>query len=226
MRVIADTNQVLYHQACGFIKSKLGKEFVTLPFEEKRRVIYNLQRGCRCCDLCHGKYRPVPSILNDNSFALFIGRAPNETESQHSELYPREDQHGQCMEAYLRRLGLTVGECSFLNMAQCWSPGGNSLTEAHIATCSFYKLMELSCVGSNFKFVFLLGDLAIRWMFGPLAPGLNASFGKVYKDDWGGRKVIFVPLWHPSYLILKPDLRHDIGAVLDGVAKLIKEEWK
>lgn len=225
MRLEARINEVLYNQACGFIKQKTGKDFLSLPFEEKRAVIYKLQKGCKCCDLCHGKYKPVPSVINEKPFALFIGRAPNETEAQLNELFPRSTQHGQCLEAYLRRLGLQEGECSFVNMAQCWSPGPTNLTQEHVKTCSFYKLMELNCMKmDNLKFVFMLGDVAIKWMYGWDAPGLQASFGKVYKDVWSGRNVYLVPLWHSSYLILKPELRKDIGKVLSEVAQLIITE--
>lgn len=228
MRVEARVNEVKAEQAEAFIKQKLGVEFWKLPWDRQKSVLYALQVGCRSCPLCQCKYKPVPSILNKDSFALFIGRAPNEGEAQLSQLFPKSTHQGGCLEAYLRRLTLTVGECSFVNLAQCWSPGGSTLGTEHVSTCSFFKHFELPmCMGLGClttKFVFLMGDMAIRWVFGWDAPGVYASLGKVYKASWMGKDRYFVPIPHPSYLILKPELRRSIGTVLAEVAKLINQE--
>ena len=61
----------------------MSLDFDDREFKDKKIVLEKLVRGCKNCSLCYEtNYNPVPPVLNESSFALFIGRSPNKTEAQ------------------------------------------------------------------------------------------------------------------------------------------------
>ena len=143
-------------------------------------ILEKLIRGCKN-KLYETELSPVPPIINEDSFAVFIGRSPNKTEAINNELFPEGTAVGKLFQQYVTTLGLGKSEVSIINMVNCYSRSNRPPEQQSINRCVAYKKFEFELIGDNYKVVFLMGNDACRWVFGLNAPGVMPRLGKSIK---------------------------------------------
>lgn len=206
----------------SFLLSRVPKYYIKTP-EDRAFIINKLQRGCHNCKLCYEtKFSPIPSILNPNSFAVFIGRSPCKTEALVNELYPQGTSLGSLFEQYLSRLGLGKSEVSVINMVNCYTSGNRPPEQQCINKCIAYKRFEFEVIGNSYRVVFLMGNDACRWVFGLNSPGVLSSLGEIYEVK-EPRPIIFIPIIHPAHLLIQPEYKQDVEKVLKKSREIINK---
>ena len=176
-------NKVVATNIENFILKSLPK-FSEATRKEKGVVLSKLIRGCKCCGLCYDtKFSPVPPKLTEDSLVLFIGRSPNKTEAMCNEMYPDGTPVGKLFRQYLSILDVAETESSVINMVYCYTKGNRPPESRHISICSGFKKMELEVIGDKLRVVFMMGNDAVRWVFGSKFPGVRQILGKVYKAE-------------------------------------------
>lgn len=184
-------------------------------FSDKKMVLEKLIRGCKNCSLHYETpFSPIPSIINENCTAVFVGRNPNRTEAQENKLYPEGTNVGNLFEKYLSLLGLSKSEVSVINMANCYAKNNRPPEQEIINKCIAFKKMEMDLIGDSYVVVFLMGNDACRWAFGLNSPGVLSVLGDVYYTQIKGRNVAFIPVLHPSHLLIDPSYKNDVYTVL------------
>lgn len=198
-----------------FITDKVP-DYHKRPFSEQKLILSKVIRGCKSCKLAYESgYHPVPSVIVNDCFAVFVGRNPNKLEAKSNELFPPETGLGSTFESYLRLLGIERSESSILNMANCYCTGGRSPEYECVSQCVGFKSKEFELIGDKFRVVFLMGNDACRWLLGVDQSVINLQ-GKIYTIK-SPREIDLIPIMHPSHLIVDPSYREDVQNILKKV---------
>lgn len=213
-------NPILSEKIYSLVENKAN--WSKLPVEDKNNIVQRLIKGCRNCKLSSVcDYSPVPSILVPNSRAIFIGRNPTKSEAQVQELFPERSHLGRIFGQYLTYLSLSISECSVMNVANCYVKGGFSPTPAEFTRCIGIKPLEWEIIGDKYEFIFPLGNDGVKYVLGTKAPGVLNLIGKYFTREINGREVKIVPLPHPSYVQIQPELKQEISSVLKEIGNSV-----
>jgi uracil-DNA glycosylase family 4 len=199
-------------------------DYYEKSWAEKKAIYENLVRACKSCALKFDTgYGSVPNIVNKDSFAVFIGRNPCKGEAQVNAIVSEDSRQGQLFKKYLLILGLGQSEISVLNMACCHGKGNRPPTQEEINKCIGFRKLEWDLIGDKFKIIFAMGNDALKWLFGLNAPGVIQSVGDVYQIELNGRKVVVVPVMHPSSCLIDSSLLPDTVKILKKCGEIIEQ---
>lgn len=216
-------NPALEEKIDKFLLKKVP-DFYSRSVEEKKVLYENLVRACKNCALRYDTgYNSIPNRLNPDCFAVFIGRNPCKAEAMVNDLLSEETKQGLLFKKYLSILGLGEGEISILNMACCHGKGNRPPTQSEINRCIGFRKIELDIIGNSYKVIFAMGNDALRWIFGLNAPGVLQSIGDWYEVEIDSRKILVIPVVHPSHLLIDPSLKKDTVAILKKSREMIEE---
>ena len=191
-------NPVIEEKMEEFILKNIP-DYHTRPLEDKRMVINKMIRGCHNCSLYYDtNYDPIPPIINEGSFAIFIGRSPSRVEAKTNELFPKGTSVGAVFDKYLSQLGLARSEVSVLNMANCYTQNNRPPQQECINRCVSYKKFEFPLIGDDYQVIFLMGNDACRWMFGLSPRSSLSTHGEIYIANINGKPRTLIPIIHPS----------------------------
>lgn len=220
-KLVMYRNYAMEDKINKFLLKKIPS-FKDKSWEDKKVIYENLVRACRNCPLWYDTgYNAIPNVLNKDSFALFVGRNPCKAEAMVNEILSSESKQGLLFKKYLSLLGLSESEISILNMACCHGKRNRPPTQSEINTCVGFRDIEMSLIGDKYRIIFAMGNDALRWIFGLNAPGVLQSIGDIYEVEINGRKVVIVPVIHPSHVLIDPSLKDDTVKILKACKPIV-----
>lgn len=133
---------------------------------------------------------------------------------------------GKWFMKYLDALGVKRNDVYITNSLLCHTYQDRIPVMKELVTCSLWKTIEYDRL-KNAKYLFLLGNDAIRQTFNYDFPSIVRIFGNIYQATIFGRKVMFFPCYHPMYSGRYPDtLAIDQFSFLATARILIEEDRK
>lgn len=216
-------NQVAEKKISDYLDHKIPN-FDKQSWENKKIVYENLVRSCKSCNLRFDTgYSPIPSVINKDCFALFVGRNPCKGEAMTNAIMSSDILQGTLFKKYLSVMGIGPAEYSFINMANCHGKGNRPPTQTEINKCIGFKKLELDLIGNSYKILFPMSNDAMHWVFGLNSPGIMPVLGNVYRVDINGREVVVVPVVHPSQCLIDPDSMKSNVLILKKCKEIVTE---
>lgn len=125
---------------------------------------------------------------------------------------------GELMDKMLSAIGLSRAQTTIVPLVFWRTPGGRTPTdeELKLARPLVNRLIELAPP----RVILTLGTLAAAQMGGRTLP---REHGTVATLDGG---ITVMPIYHPNFLILKPDAKRDVWTALQVVQNLLKDVKK
>lgn len=198
-------------------------DYDRLSLRHKSDIIGRLIKGCKNCRVRYETgLAPVPSLVNPNSLAVFVGRSPSRIEATTGELFPAKSSIGNIFDSYLNVLGLSREDISILNMVNCHTKGNAPPQRDCINRCKAFKYFEFEAIAS-YRILFLLGNDACEWVLGDNSLGVLSLLGDVCAARIGGNRVIIVPMLHPAHLMVDSEYKDSVYKVLLHVSNIVKQ---
>lgn len=199
-----------------------------------RRYKAVLNKCYLTCKLCKVGYETEYShcmpILNRNPKVLCIGRSPSKSEAQKNQIVHEESLPGRIFDKYLEHMGVAKSEVSVLNCVNCHTKGNRPPDFESVCRCLFYKRFEMYYI-NRVKVILLMGNDAMKWMYGVSHPGVLNTHGMVYKTFLGEdslglnleQEVIVVPVIHPNHLQITTELHQSVFRILSIVRQILNQ---
>lgn len=150
--------------------------------------------GCDECELHVGRDKPVFDKGNPSAKIFVCGMVPAHEENKRG--LPFVGRSGQCLDALLYEVGLSVEDVYVTNIVKCFLAPGIKLNPRWIAHCLPYLINQINIVEP--KVIVTLGaDATNGLMSMPLGTKISETRGNVYKFF----TTPVVPTYHPSYLV-------------------------
>lgn len=166
------------------------------PQEERVRALVTQKIvECKRCPLSsQAGVTPVPIYGPTPSDILVIGEAPGEDENREGK--PFIGRSGVLLREAMGRVGLIPKEMAWANSASCWPRPfgeGNAPKDWALKACFPHLRRQINLADP--RFVLLVGGVALQ----RVRPDLRIS--KTHGKPLKGRKRVWFPVWHPSYIL-------------------------
>ncbi|KPL91358.1 uracil-DNA glycosylase [Herpetosiphon geysericola] len=171
---------------------------------------------CTACPLCRTRTNAVPGEGPADAEILLIGEGPGQREDALGR--PFVGPSGDLLEQWLAEIGLTREQVFIANVVKCRPPGNRDPEPSEIAACAQFLDRQIAALAP--KLIATLGRHSMNKFF----PG-----GKITKIHGirGVKRVgqtVFLPLFHPAYVLRNmnamPDAIADIRLVPRLIARL------
>ena len=158
--------------------------------------LFNKNKDCCRCDLCHSRTNIVFYDGDPNSKIMFVGEAPGEEEDKVGK--PFVGRAGQYLNKVLEKVGLKRDQIYITNVCKCRPPGNRKPYPKEMQACinTFLK-KELQIVKP--KVVCCLGATAAEAFLGKKVK-ITKMRGKFYPNPlYPGSKLFLT--YHPAYIL-------------------------
>ncbi|MBM7842127.1 uracil-DNA glycosylase [Herpetosiphon giganteus] len=171
---------------------------------------------CTACPLCRTRTNAVPGEGPADAEILLIGEGPGQREDALGR--PFVGPSGDLLEQWLAEIGLAREQVFIANVVKCRPPGNRDPEPSEIAACAQFLDRQIAALAP--KLIATLGRHSMNKFF----PG-----GKITKIHGirGVKRVgqtVFLPLFHPAYVLRNmnamPDAIADIRLVPRLIARL------
>lgn len=182
---------------------------------DPERVASGLFRDvdCRMCRLCEGAKTVCILGTGDNKAdGMIVGEAPGASEDDGGK--PFVGRAGQLLHEALKEVGLDPDDLYITNAVHCRPPENRTPTKAEWRKCKPWLDYELSKVKP--KVVLLVGNVALESVLG--LKGIKKLRGQPIEK--GG--VIYLPTWHPAYILRDDRARPQLISDLRKFAAMIE----
>lgn len=186
------------------------------------------------CKLCkvgfETEYSHCMPILTRNPKVLCVGRSPSKSEALKNQIVHEETMPGHIFDKYLEYMGVSKSEVSLLNCVNCHTKGNRPPDFESVCRCLFYKRFEMYYI-NRVKVILLMGNDAMKWMYGASHPGVLKVHGMIYRtvldksafDLDIDQEVIVVPVIHPNHLQISPEYRSSVFKILTMVRQILNQ---
>lgn len=151
--------------------------------------------SCTDCKLFLNRKRIVNGYGSINSSIIFIGEAPGGQEDKYG--IPFIGKAGKLLTKYLTLSGFDRERIYITNVVKCRPPGNRTPFAEEINHCKKHLFSEILEIKP--KIIVLLGNTALQLFF-------NSYITKVHGKAIHTSKYIFIPIFHPSYVLKNKDL--------------------
>lgn len=155
---------------------------------------------CRLCTLSQNRSRIVLPEGDPCSPVVFVGEAPGEKEDQSGR--PFVGRSGRILDGMLEEAGLPRGSILITNTVKCRPPGNRDPQREEMAACLPFLQHELK----DRELVVGLGKSACRDLMG-MDVKMKEVANKETAIDVDGKKVAFMPTYHPAATIYSKEAR-------------------
>ncbi len=167
---------------------------------------------CRLCGLCSGRTNIVLPDGNPGSGIVFVGEAPGENEDLEGR--PFVGRSGKILDGMMAEAGFGRRDVLITNTVKCRPPSNRDPTAEEMAACRPFLESELK----DARLVVGLGKSACRDLMGYEGP-MAAIANRMTEIDVGGKKVRFLPTYHPAATIYNRASRADLMKAMEMVAE-------
>lgn len=169
--------------------------------------------GCQRCGLCKGRTQIVFPDGDPSTGIVFVGEAPGENEDIQGR--PFVGRSGKILDGMMEEAGFSRKDVLITNTVKCRPPGNRDPTAEEMAACRPFLDSELE----NARLVVGLGKSACRDLMGYDGP--MSRIANVFTEiEVNGKKVRFLPTYHPAATIYNKTSREDLRVAMH----MVKEE--
>lgn len=143
---------------------------------------------------------------------MIVGEAPGASEDEAG--IPFIGRSGKLVRDYLLDAGIDPDSCYITNAVNCRPPENKTPSAAQIRECRHWLMERVRAVKP--KYVLLLGNVPLESMLG--FKGIKKARGNPIEQDG----VIYLPTYHPAYVMRDPRAEAPFVADLKLFAKIIK----
>lgn len=154
--------------------------------------------NCQKCDLCKTRKKTVPGVGPENVKLVFIGEAPGADEDTSG--IPFVGKAGQHLDRILLAAGFKREELYICNILKCRPPENRNPTLSEMICCTPYLQRQLRLL--NPQLIACLGNVAIKFVIGPDAPGITRIHGQWFTSIFD---IPTMAMYHPSFLVRSSD---------------------
>lgn len=186
----------------------------------QRQGLIGQIRSCVACPLRNEAIYPVPTWGNLLSPFLFAGQNPGSNEDKDG--IPFIGRAGEILDSWLELFGLLRIEIIITNIVKCHTLRNRTPSAEECYFCrDKWFIKEIQMLKP--KVLVLLGNPAIRAIFGPQMQSATKIHGLVYERILWGHQLKIIPLWHPGYFIYAQDKKEMLQKQLHTDAKNLKK---
>ena len=125
---------------------------------------------------------------------MFIGEAPGAEEDNTG--IPFVGAAGQHLDKILAAAGFKRDEVFICNILKCRPPNNRDPHISEMIACTPFLKRQIQLIKP--KIIACLGNIAVKYVIGPTAPGITKIHGQWANSIFG---IKTMALYHPSYLI-------------------------
>lgn len=194
-----------------------------MPTEEEINVASNLSEieslvaTCNRCPLFKTKNRDVPGKGPEGAKIFIIGEAPGKAEDMIGE--PFVGAAGKFLNEMLEGVGLRREEIFIGNVLKHRPPKNRDPLPGEVAACWPYLRRQIEIVKP--RLIVFLGRHALNRFF----PALKISevHGKVFEQEYLGRKQSFLALYHPAAALYNGGMRETLKADFNKIPIILNK---
>lgn len=150
-------------------------------------------QNCKGCPLCSTRTNLVFSDGNPEASIMLIGEAPGADEDRLG--VPFVGRAGQLLDEFFIKAGIDRKKDIYIcNTLKCRPPGNRKPEIDEKKACAPFLKFQIDTIKP--KIIILCGATALESFI--KGKGITKSRGKIFK---GSKGTIFVPIFHPSYLL-------------------------
>ena len=150
-------------------------------------------QNCKGCPLCSTRTNVVFSDGNPNADIMLIGEAPGADEDRLG--VPFVGRAGKLLDEFVKKAGIDRQKDVYIcNTLKCRPPNNRKPESSEKKACAPYLKQQIDAV--NPKIIILCGATALESFIKGLS--ISKARGKVFK---GSKGTVFIPIFHPSYLL-------------------------
>lgn len=204
---------------------KYFKSFIEKYKDLDNEGLKKLITSCVSCTARKEAIAPVCPEGDVETEFVFVGRNPGREEDRHGKPFYPSAPGGRTLMAYMKSLGLKRGDVYITNAMFCHTERDRLPSSEELYTCSVFKLIEYKIL-KNARYVFLLGNDAIRQVFGLDFPSVVRIHGNVYQyRTTEGKLMMFFPAYHPGYVLRQMSkFRQEVSDYLYFCRKLVEKD--
>jgi len=152
---------------------------------------------------------------NPQADIMAIGEAPGRQEDETG--LPFVGQAGQLLDKMFAAIKRDESNLYITNVCNWRPPGNRNPSEDELAICRPFILRHIELIAP--KLVVIVGGVSLQALTGKT--GIMKTRGQWQELDIGGRSIPAMPLYHPAFLLRRPELKkhawHDLLAILDKI---------
>lgn len=175
--------------------------------EEKQKKLEEIAKKvatCQKCPLYKNATKAVPGEGNPEAEVMFIGEGPGYYEDQQGR--PFVGQAGKLLDELLYLIKLPRQEVFIGNVVKHRPPGNRDPLPEEIKACEPYLDEQIKIIEP--KIIVTLG----RFSMNKFLPGeyISQIHGQKRNIDFGGRKYIVIPMYHPAAALRNAKIMKEI----------------
>lgn len=163
---------------------------------------------------------------NPNAPILFIGEAPGEKEDL--EGIPFVGRAGKELDKLLNNINLTLEDIYIANVLKYRPPKNRDPLPEEIQEHAPYLIEQIKIIKpliiatlGNYATKLLLANFDVKQM--KTIKGVTALHGKKHEVEFGGYKVLLIPLYHPAAMLYRPQYRPQLEQDFQMMEIIISE---
>ncbi len=172
---------------------KFSGKLEIIPGDSLEKIREDIKK-CELCGLCKSRKHVVPGEGNSSAKLMFIGEAPGAEEDNTG--IPFVGAAGQHLDKILAAAGFKRDEVFICNILKCRPPNNRDPHISEMIACTPFLKRQIQLIKP--KIIACLGNIAVKYVIGPTAPGITKIHGQWANSIFG---IKTMALYHPSYLI-------------------------
>ena len=171
-----------------------------------------LPEDCELCGLCKGRTNMVLPDGDPSSCIVFVGEGPGENEDLQGK--PFVGKSGKILSDMMLQAGFSREDVLITNTVKCRPPGNRDPTKEEMEACRPFLDSEIS----DAVLVIGLGKSACRDLMG-FEGKMSEIVNREVLIDVAGKKVRFIPAFHPAATIYNKQSRESLRETM----RIVKE---
>ncbi len=177
------------------------------------------EQDCSLCGLCQGRTQVVYPDGDPSSRIVLVGEAPGEKEDLEGR--PFIGRAGRILADMMADAGFSRRDVVITNTVKCRPPSNRDPTREEMAACRPFLESELA----DARLVVGLGKNACRDLMGYEGP-MSEVANRIFEIDVGGRKVRFMPTYHPAGTIYSKEARERLREAMRMVGDEVRPRMR
>ncbi len=169
---------------------------------------------CRLCGLCEGRTNIVLPDGDPGSRVVFVGEGPGENEDIQAR--PFVGKSGKILSDMMADAGFGRSDVLITNTVKCRPPNNRDPKPEEMEACRRFLISELE----GRALVVGLGRSAVRDLMG-FEGKMSEVVNKVTEIELDGRKVRFLPTYHPAATIYSKESRAALRDAMDIIREYL-----
>lgn len=171
------------------------------------------EKPCGLEKTCKTPYQTLDGCMHPR--VLVIGEAPGRTEDEEGHLFVGES--GQVLRSALKESGFDLSEVGFTNVLGCRPPKNATPTSSQRKACKPRLKKALKDTASSVEMVILAGRIPLQTLL-----GRTKKISKYHGVPLDVEGVIYIPIYHPAYILRNASLTDEFLGDLDKAYSLLE----